>query len=79
MPTKYTNIGQSDGAIVGTTVADAGKHYSHTGTAIYSNDSTRKVIPLSDFGFSGDVTDLWIRLDYYVYTYSVTMVVGDLS
>lgn len=64
MPTKYTNAGQSGGAIVGTTITDADYIYSNTGSAVYSNNDEQHVVPISDLGFSGDVTDLCIRLDY---------------
>ena len=65
MPTKYTNVGQSGGAIVGTTVADTEKKYSNTGSAVYG--TTGNNVTPADLGFSGDVTELWMRFDYYLY------------
>ena len=64
MSTRYTNIGVADGIIAGTTVADTEKQYSNTGSAVYGTGNN--VTP-ADLGFSGDVTELWMRFDYYVH------------
>lgn len=64
MSTRYTNIGVADGIIAGTTVADTEKQYSNTGSAVYG---TGKNASPADLVFSGDVTELWMRFDYYVH------------
>jgi hypothetical protein len=55
----------ADGIIAGTTVADTKKQYSNTGSAVYG---TGKNVTPADLGFSGDVTELWMRFDYYVHS-----------
>jgi hypothetical protein len=73
--TRYTNAGVSGGAIVGTAITDAEKKYSNTGTAVYGNNTS--AVPITDLGFTADVTDLWIRLDYYHYTkYMPSLIIG---
>lgn len=72
MSTRYTNTGISGGAIVGTTVTvtDTDKQYSNTGTAVYSQNNAAKQVSITDLGFTTDVSDLWIRFDYYtVYSF----------